>query len=61
MVDGLALEPGANAALLVEMDSKNARAPAPIPLHRMVEHNVLDPTKRYSNVIMAHVLVSNCG
>ena len=59
MVDGLALEPGANAALHVEMESKNALAPAPIPLRLMVEHNVLDPTKRHGNVMMAHALVSN--
>ena len=59
MVDGLTLEPGANVALLVELDRKNARAPAPIPHRLMVEHNVLDPTKRHNHVIMAHALVSN--
>ena len=54
----MTLEPGENAALLVEMDSKSALELAPIPLRLMVEHNVQDPTKRQNHVIMAHVLVS---
>ena len=48
-----------SAVQLVEMDSKNARVPAPIPLRLMVEHNVLEQTKRQGHVIMARVLVSN--
>ncbi len=59
MADGVTLETGASAVLLVEMDSRNAHVPAPIPLRLMVEQNVLDLIKRQSHVIMVHALVRN--
>ena len=55
----MTLEPGENAALHVEMDSKNARAPAPIPLLLMAEHNVLETAKKKGHVTTAHALVIN--
>ena len=57
MEAGATLEPGDNAAPLVEMDNKNALGPAPIPLRLMVEHNVQDPIKKKGHAITALVLV----
>lgn len=57
---GATLEPGENAAPLVEMDSKKDSAPAPIPLRQTVEHNVQDPTRRQGHVITVNVKVLVC-
>ena len=54
---GVTLETGDNAVLVVEMDSKNVPAPAPIPLRQVMEQNVQDLTKRLELVITDHALV----
>ena len=58
MEAGATMETGESAAPPVEMDSNSAHAPAPIPLHLMVEHNAQETTKKQSHVIMAHALVN---
>ena len=57
MADGATSEHGDNAVLSVEVEHKNAREPAPIPLRQVVEHNVQDPAKKHRRVTLIHALV----
>ena len=56
--DGATSEHGDNAVLSVEVEHKNAREPAPIPLRLMVERSVQDPAKKHRRVILIHAMVS---
>ena len=58
MEDGALMETGASAVSLVELDSKNAGAPAPILLRLMAAHNVQDSTRKQNHAIMVHAQVS---
>ena len=51
-------ETGDSVAPPAELDNKSARAPAPIRLHLMVEHNAQETTKKQDRVIKARALVS---
>ena len=50
---------GDNVVLIVEMDSKNAHAPAPILLRPVVGSNVQDLPKRQEPVITDHAQVQD--
>ena len=58
MADGVTGENLENAVLPVEMEQKNARVPAPVPLRLVVALIVQDPAQIQNLVKMALALVS---